>query len=141
MDTRNDDTATAVMARFGKAYFRKDPALLAEVLTEDAQWHFAFGVDVPDGRVRRGVAGFMQGIDENAALFETLRFEDTRCRWLDDATIVMTYQVRGRERGGSEFALRGVELITLQDGRIARKDVFWKQHRTAFPADGARANG
>ena len=54
-----DDAAAAdVMKRFGKAFFSRDPAALAQVLTDDAEWHFAFGSDAPDGRVRRGVDGY-----------------------------------------------------------------------------------
>ena len=125
----DDQTAFGVMQRFGKAFFNRDPALLADVLTEDAQWHFAFGADGPDGRVRTGVAGFLQGARENDALFERLRFEEVVCRGLHGDAFVMTYRVEGRHRGGDAFTLRGIELITVRDGRIAKKDVFWKQHR------------
>jgi hypothetical protein len=75
----DDTTATAIMQRFGKAYFKKNRALLANVLCEDAEWHFAFGADAPDGRVRTGVDGFLRGIEENDALFEQLRFGDVKC--------------------------------------------------------------
>lgn len=125
----DDASAFALMRRFGKAYFSKDPGLLAQVLTEDAQWHFAIGPDAPNGRVRKGVAGFLQGIAENDALFETLRFEEIVFTGLADDRILMTYRVDGRHRGGDTFTLRGVELITVRGGRIAMKDVFWKQFR------------
>ena len=125
----DDITATAIMQRFGKAYFKRDRALLAEVLCEDAQWHFAFGTDAPDGRVRKGVDGFLRGIEENDALFERLRFTDVKCFGLDAERIVMTYLVEGKYRDGEPFSLRGIELVSVRDGRIAKKDVFWKQHR------------
>lgn len=123
----DDQAAGAIMARFGKAFFRKDRALLADVITEDAQWHFAFGADAPHGRVRIGVDGFLRGAAENDAMFERLRFEDVVCRALDDDALVMTYRVDGRHRAGAAFTLRGIELIGLRAGRIALKDVFWKQ--------------
>ena len=127
-----DDTAAlAVMQRFGKAYFSKDPAQLAQAITPDAEWHFAFGPDAPDGRVRKGVAGFMQGITENDALFEKLHFNDVVIKALDDRQIVMTYMLDGQYRGGETFALRGIELVTVRDGKVERKDVFWKQFRPA----------
>lgn len=125
----DDITATAIMQRFGKAYFKRDRALLAEVLCEDAQWHFAFGTDAPDGRVRKGVDGFLRGIEENDALFERLRFTDVKCFGLDAERIVMTYLVEGKYRDGEPFSLRGIELVSVRDGRIAKKDVFWKQFR------------
>ncbi len=123
----DDQAASAIMARFGKAFFRRDRALLADAITEDAQWHFAFGPDAPDGRVRVGVDGFLQGAAENDALFERLRFEHVVCRALGDDALVMTYLLDGKHRDGAPFRLRGVELITVRDGKIALKDVFWKQ--------------
>jgi ketosteroid isomerase-like protein len=125
----DDATAIGVMQRFGKAYFSRDRSRLAEAITDDAQWHFAFGPDAPHGRVRTGVDGFMRGIADNDALFEQLRFEDVAIRAFGTDRIVMTYRVEGRHRGGAAFSLRGVELITVRDGRIALKDVFWKQYR------------
>lgn len=125
----DDKVASTIMARFGKAFFRKDRTLLADVITPDAQWHFAFGSDVPDGRVRVGVDGFLQGAAENDALFERLRFEDVVCSALGGDRIVMSYLLDGKHRGGAAFRLRGIELITLRDGRIALKDVFWKQYQ------------
>ncbi len=125
----DDASATAIMQRFGKAYFKRDRALLAEVLCEETEWHFAFGADAPDGRVRKGVDGFMRGIEENDALFESLRFTDVKCVGLDAERIVMTYLVDGKVRGGEPFSLRGIELVTVRDGRVAKKDVFWKQYR------------
>lgn len=123
----NDDEAQAVMALFARAYFSKRADRLAEAVTDDAEWHFAFGPDAPDGRVRRGVAGFMQGMEENDALFETLRFDDVVIRALGEDQIVMTYTANGRWRGGDDFSLRGIELVTAKDGRVHKKDVFWKQ--------------
>lgn len=125
----DDAAALAVMQRFGKAYFSKDPAQLAQAITPDAEWHFAFGPDAPDGRVRKGVAGFMQGITENEALFEKLRFNDVVIKAVDDRQLVMTYMLDGQYRGGDAFALRGIELVTVRDGKVEKKDVFWKQFR------------
>jgi ketosteroid isomerase-like protein len=125
----DDRTANEVMQRFGKAFFSREPAEIAKVITEDAEWHFAIGEDGADGRVRKGLAGFMQGIADNDALFASLRFEKVVCRGFGTDQIVMTYLVRGQLRAGSPFALRGIELITVRDGRVALKDVFWKQYR------------
>lgn len=127
----DDTTAAQIMQRFGKAFFNRDPALLEQAVTADAQWHFAFGPDGPDGRVRQGVAGFLQGAQENDALFERLRFTEVVCRGLGADQIVMTYLIDGQHRGGDAFQLRGIELITVRDGKLALKDVFWKQSRPA----------
>jgi len=131
----DDATAAEVMKRFGKAFFSRDPAALAQAVTEDAEWHFAIGSDAPDGRVRKGVEGFLQGIAENEALFEDLRFLDVVVRGIPGDQLLMTCRVEGRYRAGKApdpaagaFSLRGIELVTVRDGRIAKKDVFWKQY-------------
>ncbi len=123
----DDSAAYAIVQRFGKAFFNRDAALLAQAVTDDAEWHFAFGPDAPHGRVRRGVEGFMRGIAENDALFEKLRFNDVVIRALGDTHIVMTYVLDGRYRTGEAISLRGIELITVREGKVAKKDVFWKQ--------------
>ena len=122
-----DSEAQAVMARFASAFFAKNKERLAEAVTPDAEWHFAFGPDVPNGRVRKGVDGFLKGGIENDEMFETLRFDDVVIRGMGDDQIVMTYTANGRWRQGEDFSLRGIELITARDGRLHKKDVFWKQ--------------
>lgn len=81
---------------------------------------------MPDGRVRKGLAGFLRGIEENDALFERLKFLNVVCRALSPDQMVMTYLLDGKYRGGAEFSLRGVELIRVRDGKVALKDVYWK---------------
>ncbi|MGE5595023.1 MAG: nuclear transport factor 2 family protein [Hyphomicrobiales bacterium] len=126
----NDDEANAVMARFASAYFSKREERIREAVTPDVEWHFAFGPDGADGRVRKGVEGILRGIAENDALFARLRFDDVVIRAFGEDQVVMTYTANGQARAtGEEFSLRGIELITVRDGRVHRKDVFWK-HRT-----------
>jgi ketosteroid isomerase-like protein len=128
-----DDDAQAVLARFGSAYFSKQAERLADAITPDAEWHFAFGPDAPHGRVRKGIDGFMRGLRENDEMFESLRFDDVVIRAIADDQIVMTYTANGR-RDGEAFSLRGVELVTVHEGRVRKKDVFWKR-QTAHAED------
>ena len=127
----DDESAAAILAAFGRAFFRRDREALARIVTPDVEWDFAVGADAPGGRVRRGVDGLLAGIAENDVLFERLRFEDVVARALAPDTIVMRCVVDGRWRGGAAFRVRGVELITVREGRIARKDVYWKQPEAA----------
>lgn len=125
----DDAAALDVMKRFGRAYFKRDAALMEQAVTPDAEWHQEAGPDAPHGRVLRGVQGFLQGAAEDDVQFESLRFNDVVIRALGEDQIVMTYQADGKHRGGPAFSLRGIELLTVRDGRVAKKDVFWKQAR------------
>ena len=129
------EPAVEVMARFGKAFFKKDREMLASVLTEDAQWHFAIGPDAPHGRVRVGVDGFLQGIAENEQLFSRLKFNDVDCQWTERDQLVMTYTLDGQYRDGESFQLRGIELVTVRDGRCSQKRrVLETTQRLSAPA-------
>lgn len=121
------EEADGVMKRMGKALFSAERAKLEEALTHDAEWHFAIGEDAPFGRVRKGIDGFEQGIADNRSLFESLRFEDISYAPFGDDQIVMTCRVEGTPHDGAPFTQRGVEIITVRDGKVAKKDVYWKQ--------------
>lgn len=122
----DDAAALEVMKRFGKAFFKRDPALIGEAITPDAEWHCEAGPDAPHGRVLQGVQGFMQGLADEEALFGKVHYKDIVIRALGEDQIVMTYLMDGEYRDGQAFSLRGVDLITVRDGRVAKKDVFCK---------------
>lgn len=123
----NDATAVEVMKRFGKAFFKKDPVLLEAAITEDAEWHQDSGPDAPHGRVLKGVKGFLRGIADKDGRYESQRFNDVVIKAMGEDQIVMTYLLEGKWKGGQEFSARGIELLTVRDGRICKKDVFLKQ--------------
>lgn len=125
----DDAAALEVMKRFGKAFFKRDPALISEAITADAEWHCEAGPDAPHGRVLRGVQGFMQGLADEEAQFAKVHYRDIVIRALGEDQIVMTYLMDGEYRDGQAFSLRGVDLITVREGRVAKKDVFCKQFR------------
>lgn len=60
----------------------------------------------PSPRSRRGLDYFMQGMADNAAMFERLRFDDAICRGLHGDGLVMMYLARGKWRAGDEFTPR-----------------------------------
>ncbi len=92
--------------------------------------YFRANIEESIGNVAAGgLLGFLRGIEENDALFERLRFNDVKSFGLNADRIFMTYLVEGKVRDGEPFSLRGIELVTVRDGRIAKKDAFWKQYR------------
>ena len=126
-----DEYAQDLMRRFAKAFFSRSEAAIAEVATEDFEWHFAIGTDSPDGRVHRGSSQVVAGIERNASEFECLRFEEVRFQVVSPTQIMMTCRVDGKRRDGEAFSVRGLEVFTVRDGKVAKKDVFWKQHSGA----------
>lgn len=117
-----------LMRRFGEGFMREDLEVLRGVTTEDFEWHFAVGSDGPDGKVYRGAEGTLEGKRDNAKIFQDLRFNDIEYYPASDDKFVMTARVTGvLSTTGKPFNLRTIELYTVRDERISKKDVFWKQ--------------
>jgi len=123
------DDQDDILKRFGAAFFRRDLGALAEVVTDDFEWRFAIGGDDPHGRVYRGVAGVETGFAERDRLLASARYDEVRTTALADGRVLMEYRVTGTFAGGGAFDLMGVELLAFRNGRLALKDVYWKQHR------------
>jgi len=118
-----------ILRRFGSAFFKRDLAALAEVVTPDFEWRFAIGGDDPHGRVYRGLDGVATGFAERDRLLESARYDDVVNTPMADGRVLMEYRVSGAFMDGTPFNLKGVEVLAFRDGRLAVKDVYWKQHR------------
>lgn len=122
-DAAHDD----ILKQFGSAFFRRDLDALAKCTTEDFEWRFAIGGDAPHGRVYRGVRGVETGFAERDALLAKARYDEVKTTPLSDGRVLMEYRVSGEFVGGRPFDLMGVEIFTIRDGKVALKDVYWKQ--------------
>ena len=77
----------------------------------------------------KGVNGFLEGIADKDGDYESQRFNDVVIKAMGEDQIVMTYLMEGKWKDGPVFSARGIELLTVRDGRICKKDVFLKQVR------------
>ena len=123
MSAASDDD---VLKAFAAAFFRRDFEALAEVTSDDFEWHFAFGPDLPKGRVYRGLDGLHQGFAERDRMITRARYDDVEVSPMAGGA-VMTYRVHGEFANGKAFNVRGIELYRFRDGRVALKDAYWKQ--------------
>lgn len=108
---------------FGRAFFKRDVALLYETVTPDFVW---LSSDA------RGMVERIQGREAVAAKLmapgpiEGARFHDVVYHHAPQATF-MTFRLTGTDRAtGRAVEEIGVERYTFRDGRIAVKDVYRK---------------
>jgi ketosteroid isomerase-like protein len=113
----------ALFKTFGRAWFKRDVALLFEVVSPDFVWLANDG----DGRVRK-----LTGRSDIAAEFEAIgrgtmkrRFEDVVYHHAADATF-MTFRLIETDETGAVNEEVGIERYTFVNGRIALKDVYRK---------------
>jgi ketosteroid isomerase-like protein len=110
---------------FGRAWFRRDVALLYEAVTPDFTWAYS------DGAGNKHTIASREAV---AAEFAAMGARKTRTQFADvvyhhapDATF-MTFRVieSDPETGVRVREDIGVERYTFRDGRIALKDVYRK---------------
>ena len=107
------------------AFHRGDmDAMLAEIHPETA---WCVDAAIPGAvQVYRGHDGLRKYLAEAQEPFEEIRFdlEDFIDAGEDRVILVATINVRGK-LSGAESALRGYELFTVRDGKLARREVFF----------------
>ncbi len=90
------------------------------------------GIDVAQPRPHRGPHGARQTLTRYTAAFPDLRFRRERVI-IDGNRIAVAWMAHGTHRGvwmnipptGRRFAVRGVSMLTLKNGRIARGLYIW----------------
>lgn len=114
----------ALFKTFGRAWFRRDVALLYEAVTADFAWTTHTG----KGGVRR-----LTGRDTVAAEFAAMgsstvqrRFEAVAYHHAPEATFMTFRLIETDGTNGGVQEMDGVERYTFKDGRIAQKDVYLK---------------
>lgn len=121
--------ALALLRRFGKAFNAGDAAAILACVTDDFEWWLHEGPEAPHGRLVRGRAALEAALAERAARYRELRFSETEVT-LAGERVVGTFRARGAYaegvNGGAAIDVRGCDLYVLREGRIARKDSYWK---------------
>jgi len=69
-------------------------------------------------QVREGIRSRLDGIPD-------IHYGDER-HWVCDDRGVSEWTIRGTRRTGERIEVRGCDLFEFVDGKITRKDAFWK---------------
>lgn len=121
--------ALALLRRFGKAFNAGDAAGILECVTDDFEWWLHAGPEAPHGRIVRGRAALEAELAARKARYRELRFSETEVIVAGER-VVGTFRARGAHaegvNGGAAIDVRGCDLYVLREGRIARKDSYWK---------------
>ena len=116
-----------LMVRFRTAYASANRAELFAVTTEDFEWHQHAADDTtqqPEGRILRGVDALLSEIEWRKAHWQEVRYENLEERSAGDL-LVQTFVISGKQ-DGEAFHAKAVDLYPVVEGRISRKDTYWK---------------
>lgn len=117
----------ALMKRFRTAYGKGDEMALKATVTSDFVWqqHYAAAAsDQPTGRILQGVDELLAEVKWRREHWADVSYENLEERSAGDL-LVQTFVVKGFE-DGVFFHANAVDLYPVVDGRIARKDTYWK---------------
>ena len=114
---------------FRLGFHRIDEELLRSVLSEDFVWHLHYNAPVPDGptgMVLHGVEALVEELKRRRAQWSDTWFEGLRERAVGDDSILQTFTATGKDEHGKPFHVNVVDLYDVRDGRITKKDTYWK---------------
>jgi ketosteroid isomerase-like protein len=116
--------STATLRAFLDAFNAHDVDAIMEFFAEDCVMDMPRG-PAPGGRRLRGKQEVRKGIQARLDGIPDVHYGDDR-HWICGDRAVSEWTLRGTQRTGERIEVRGCDLLELVDGRISRKDSFWK---------------
>jgi steroid delta-isomerase-like uncharacterized protein len=114
----------AQLKGFLDAFNRHDLDAIMEYFADDCVFYMPRGAGPRGDRyvgksdVRAGLAKRFEGLPD-------VHYGDDR-HWVGDHFGVSEWTLTGTSASGRRIEVRGVDLLEFDDGRITRKDSFWK---------------
>ena len=121
---RSGEVTAATLEELLDAFNQHDLDRIMEFFSEDATFDMPRGTDpwgtryVGKDEVRKGLASRFSGIPD-------VHYGEAR-RWVSGDRAVSEWLVSGTSASGEKIRVRGCDLFEIRDGKIIRKDSYWK---------------
>ena len=117
--------AVPVLQEVLDAFNAHDLDLIMSFFADDCVMDMPHGPG-PGGRLLVGKDEVREGIRSRLDGIPDIHYGDDR-HWLAGDRAVSEWTIRGTQRSGERIEVRGCDLLELTaDGKIKRKDSFWK---------------
>ena len=117
-------TDTRTLEEFLAAFNNHDADAVMRFFTEDCVFEMPRGPD-PWGKRLTGKAEVRTGIEARFAGIPDIRYDQDR-HWVCGDRGVSEWRITGTDTSGAKVEVHGCDLLELRDGKIARKDSYWK---------------
>ena len=117
-------TDASVLQAFLDAFNAHDADAIMSFFTEDCVLDLPRGPG-PGGRHLEGKEQVREGIQSRLDGIPDVHYGDDR-HWVCGDRAVSEWTLRGTRHTGEHIEVRGCDLFELADGKIRRKDSFWK---------------
>ena len=121
---RPGEVTAATLEDLVDAFNRHDVDRIMEFFSEDASVDMPRGTDpwgtryVGKAEVRKGLASRFSGIPD-------VHYGEDR-HWVCGDRAVSEWLLTGTSTSGEKIRVRGCDLFEIRDGKIIRKDSYWK---------------
>jgi steroid delta-isomerase-like uncharacterized protein len=116
--------ATPSLQAFLNAFNAHDVDAIMSFFTDDCVFDMPRG-PAPGGRRLTGKEQVRTGIQSRFDGIPDIRYGDDR-HWTCGERGVSEWTIRGTQATGEPIEVRGCDLFEFSDGKIRRKDSFWK---------------
>ena len=119
-----DQITVEVLREFLGAWNRHDPDAIASFFAEDGVFETPRG-DQPWGSRIVGREAIRQAAAARFAWMPDIGYSDD-VHWVCGEHAVSSWTVKGTPVDGAPVHARGCDLLDVKDGKILRKDSYWK---------------
>jgi steroid delta-isomerase-like uncharacterized protein len=113
-----------MLKRFLDAFNRQDVDGIMEFLAEDCVFETPRGPD-PWGRRLVGKEQVREGFEARFAGIPDIHYGKDR-HWVAGDRGVSEWTITGTDSSGERVEVQGCDLFEFRDGKITRKDAYWK---------------
>jgi ketosteroid isomerase-like protein len=121
---RSGEVTAATLEELLDAFNQHDLDRIMEFFSDDATFDMPRGTDpwgtryVGKDEVRKGLASRFSGIPD-------VQYAEDR-HWVSGDRAVSEWLLTGTSTSGEKIRVRGCDLFEIRDGKIIRKDSYWK---------------
>lgn len=119
-----EQATVALLRGFLDAFNRHDLDAIMGYFADDCVFYMPRGAP-PRGDAYHGKADVRAGLATRFAGIPDVHYGDDR-HWACGDFGVSEWTLRGTAQSGQRIEVRGVDLLEFADGKITRKDSFWK---------------
>jgi len=124
MDDSPAGVTQATLRGLLDAFNRHDLDAIMEYFADDCVLYLPRG-DRPRGAMFEGKAAVRRGLATRFEGLPDVHYGDDR-HWVCGDLGVSEWTITGTAAAGKRIEARGVDLLEFRDGKIVRKDSFWK---------------
>ena len=115
---------TDTLKRLLAAFNAHDLNAIMQFFTDDCELYMPRGKE-PSGTHYGGKAAVREGLATRFAGIPDVHYGEDQ-HWIAGNRAVSTWLLTGTTKAGEKIRVRGVDLFELRDGKISKKDSYWK---------------